>query len=169
MCADTEEECWEKLPGLDYPSQGHTSQHYISYPLSPFIKLHCKLCLPYRFVFVFFFYCKASLFCPRCSAVKLKNLLTTKSCCDLGKSYQLVANVSSRSPNSSFWFSRPIRFTLNLCLSPGTSPITYHPKPSSQPHISYSSSNIPSSLPFFNVLHLPRLSLLKVSHISSES
>lgn len=111
---------------------GSTSQNYISYPLSPFIKLHCKLCWPYRF---FRFYCKAPLFFPRCSAVKLKNVLTTKSCCGLGKSYQRVANVSSRSPNSSFWLSRPIRFALSLCLSPATSPTTYHPTPFSQPHI----------------------------------
>lgn len=169
MCEDTEEECWEKLPGLDYPSQGHTSQNYISYPLSPFIKLHCKLCLPYRFFIFFIFYCKASLFCPRCSAVKLKNLLTTKSCCDLGKSYQLVANVSSRSPIPHSGFQDPYDLlSTYVCPQAHLQLLTIlNHLPS---HIfSYSSSNIPSSLPFFNVLHLPRLSLLKMSHISSES
>lgn len=48
---------------------GSTSQNYISYPWSPFVKLHCKLCWPYRF---FHFSCKSPLFFPRCSAVKLK-------------------------------------------------------------------------------------------------
>lgn len=177
MHGNIEGECWEKLPELDYPSlpmpwwdPGSTCPNRISCPLSPF-KLHCKLCLSYSFV-LFSFLLQGPSFLSKMFCCEVKNVLTTKSCCGLGKSYSSSANVPSRSPNASFWLSRSMWFTLTLCLSPATSPSTYLPKPFSSHIFSSSSSNIPSSPFFFNVLHLPspihaRLPLLKVSHISS--
>lgn len=154
VSGNTKEESWGTLLGLDSSSQCHDVSlgaplRIICYPFSIFIKLHCRLCLPHRF---FLFYCKDSLFFPRCSAVTLNNLLITKSCCDLARPIKMlpICHQEVLIPHLAF---KTVWFALNLCF---------------QPHLQLLSvlNCFPSHISYFLILLQIHLSLNSFFHFS---